>query len=69
MIFKFLAAMALMCFALGCGVKGDPVPPDRPADLGRGRNSYKKAVQDVRLAPPKRSQPRQEKNKEDYEQE
>ena len=25
---------------LGCGVKGDPIPPDTPPQLGRGQPSY-----------------------------
>ena len=25
---------------LGCGVRGDPIPPGYPAELGRGRPTY-----------------------------
>ena len=32
--------------ALGaCGVKGDPLPPESPAEIGRGRPTYKKAAE------------------------
>ncbi len=34
---------------LGCGVKGDPLPPERPAPLGRGSPSYREATQDLPL--------------------
>lgn len=32
-----------------CGVKGDPLPPLKPVDLGRGQPSYKKATEDIPL--------------------
>lgn len=38
----FVALLALC----GCGVKGDPVPPGTPAELGRGQPTYKKATED-----------------------
>lgn len=31
----------------GCGVKGDPIPPGTPAEIGRGMPSYKKATEDL----------------------
>ncbi len=34
---------------LGCGVKGDPLPPDIPAELGRGRPNYKRATEGIEL--------------------
>ena len=36
-------------FCIGCGVKGDPLPPEKPATLGRGEPSYKKASEDIVL--------------------
>lgn len=41
-----IAAVALMS-QLGCGVKGDPVPPKIPAELGRGQPTYKGATEDL----------------------
>lgn len=32
-----------------CGVKGDPLPPERPADLGRGRPTYKRATEKIKI--------------------
>ena len=41
---KFLCAV-LFLMSIGCGVKGDPVPPEDPAYIGRGKPSFKKAVE------------------------
>lgn len=35
----------------GCGVKGDPLPPERPADIGRGRPTYKRATENLKIQP------------------
>ena len=43
-----LAVLALACFAiLACGVKGDPLPPEKPVELGRGRPTYKRATEEI----------------------
>ena len=44
-------AVALLAVAIlsGCGVKGDPIPPERPAELGRGRPTYRRATEKIRL--------------------
>ena len=31
--------------SFGCGVKGDPLPPERPPELGRGKPSYSRATE------------------------
>jgi hypothetical protein len=43
-----------LCFILflasivsSCGVKGDPIPPKTPKDLGRGQPTYKGATQEL----------------------
>jgi len=33
----------------GCGVKGDPIPPDRPPSLGRGRPTYRRATEGIKI--------------------
>ena len=38
--------LVLTVMLSGCGVKGDPLQPLKPTPLGRGRPTYKKAVQD-----------------------
>lgn len=32
---------------VGCGVRGDPVPPTQPPTLGRGQPMYKEATKDL----------------------
>ena len=43
----------LLVFALAalsaCGVKGDPLPPEKPMEIGRGRPTYKKATEGIRI--------------------
>jgi hypothetical protein len=36
-------------FILGCGVKGDPIPPTKPPELGRGQPTYRKATEKIQL--------------------
>ena len=42
---KFLIG-AILLMVSGCGVKGDPVAPATPAELGRGQPTYKKATEE-----------------------
>jgi hypothetical protein len=46
-----LALFLLTLFVLNCGVKGDPLPPERPAELGRGRPTYRRAAERVKVIP------------------
>lgn len=42
----------------GCGIKGDPLPPERPATLGRGQPTFidaKESLSYPELPPIKRS--------------
>lgn len=32
---------------VGCGVRGDPVPPKIPSELGRGQPTYKGATEEL----------------------
>ena len=48
LIFK-LSMILVVTGLLGCGVKGDPLPPEKPADIGRGRPTYKRATEDLKL--------------------
>jgi hypothetical protein len=32
-----------------CGVKGDPLPPEKPVELGRGRPTYKRATEGIKV--------------------
>ena len=41
-----MVAVAGLC---ACGVKGDPLPPDKPVDLGRGRPTYRRATEKLKI--------------------
>lgn len=41
MLFLFFGVVA-------CGVKGDPLPPEKPAEIGRGRPTFKRATEPLR---------------------
>lgn len=43
--------VALIFILAGCGVKGDPQPPIKPPDLGRGQPTFKEAVKGVETTP------------------
>jgi hypothetical protein len=43
---KFIFGVLLVVSA-GCGVKGDPLPPLDPPDLGRGRPGFSGATRDI----------------------
>lgn len=42
--------MIISLILIGCGVKGDPQPPLKPAHLGRGEPTFKDAVKEVKPA-------------------
>lgn len=47
---KFSLLLLLVLSALsGCGVKGDPLPPEKPVEVGRGRPTYKRATEGLRV--------------------
>lgn len=39
---NMILCMMAFIFVCGCGVKGDPLPPLKPAELGRGKPTYKR---------------------------
>jgi hypothetical protein len=42
---RYVIVLNVLFFAcLGCGVKGDPMPPESPAYIGRGHPTYRKAA-------------------------
>jgi hypothetical protein len=46
---KSLLIFSALAPLLSCGVKGDPLPPERPAELGRGRPTYKRATESLNI--------------------
>lgn len=64
----FLAALALGLANTSCGVKGDPMPPEKPPELGRGKPSYNRATKGMpypSLPPIKKSKASDEEEKDD----
>ena len=47
--FRAILILGLSVFVAGCGVKGDPLPPEKPTPLGRGRPTYKRATEGIKL--------------------
>lgn len=43
---RFAMVVILMFGILSCGVKGDPIPPASPPELGRGEPTYKRATEE-----------------------
>lgn len=54
---------------LGCGVKGDPLPPEKPPELGRGRPTYKRSTQELSYPalPPAEEQQEEDESDEETE--
>ena len=48
-LLNMLLRCAVIFILSNCGVKGDPLPPERPPDLGRGRPTYKKATEGLNI--------------------
>lgn len=46
---KIIIFAAPVLFCLGCGVKGDPLPPEKPVNIGRGQPTFRRAFKDVRI--------------------
>jgi len=62
LIFSGVLSFAFL-WMLGCGVKGDPLPPDKPADIGRGRPTYKRASEEITIQKtPRRSSSKNSKH-------
>lgn len=46
---KISVIVLLLFWISACGVKGDPLPPERPVELGRGRPTYRRATEGIRI--------------------
>jgi hypothetical protein len=42
-----IASFSLVLALPACGVKGDPLPPEKPTELGRGRPTYRRASEEI----------------------
>jgi hypothetical protein len=63
---KCSALLVLTIFVGACGVKGDPLPPERPTQLGRGRPTYRRATEGIKL---QKHKPADDEGDEDKDQE
>ena len=63
------AALLILALATlsACGVKGDPLPPEKPMEIGRGRPTYKKATEGIRIDKTKQEPDRDADKDEDEE--
>lgn len=64
---KLCSAIMILFWISGCGVKGDPLPPERPVELGRGRPTYKRATEGLKIEKnkPPRSKPAEQDDEDD----
>ena len=64
---RLFSALAVLLWISGCGVKGDPLPPEKPIELGRGRPTYKRATEGLKIEKnkPPRSKPAARDDEED----
>ncbi len=46
---KATLSTLVLITAAGCGVKGRPLPPEKPAELGRGKPTFTRATEDFRF--------------------
>ena len=60
-ILKVICIFFILICLVGCGVKGDPLPPEQPPRLGRGYPTYSKASEAV--SPDYSSQEEEKKDK------
>ncbi|MDZ4677252.1 MAG: lipoprotein [Oligoflexia bacterium] len=56
---KLIQKLFLICVCVaalvGCGVKGDPVPPATPAEIGRGKPLFKGEEVDSSIVPKRKA--------------
>lgn len=63
-ILKF-SILGFAFWQMGCGVKGDPIPPERPPALGRSRPTYKRATEGLKIEKGPRQAPARDDDEDD----
>lgn len=48
-LLKVLTVFMFAVMLQGCGVKGRPLPPEKPAELGRGKPTFTRTTEDFRF--------------------
>ena len=61
-ICKIVAFVLMVAELSACGVKGDPLPPEKPPELGRGRPTYRRATEGIPLQKHKEEDDEDESN-------
>jgi hypothetical protein len=61
---KILLASCVLLSITNCGVKGDPLPPKVPMEVGRGQPTYHKASEKIPL---QKYQPNEDEMKDEKE--
>lgn len=59
-----LLVLLVLPLLSGCGVKGDPLPPERPVEIGRGRPTYKRASEGLHVKDKRRRSAEEEEQDE-----
>jgi len=60
------SALVLITWLLcSCGVKGDPLPPEKPSELGRGRPTYKRATEKIKVEKTRRTDDEADEDKDE----
>jgi hypothetical protein len=62
-----ITTVIIFASLVGCGVKGDPLPPDEPVPIGRGRPTFQDSRQKLAYPelPPVKTIDKDSKDKED----
>lgn len=46
---RWIITIGILAHVTGCGVRGDPVAPKTPPNLGRGQPTYRGATEDLKF--------------------
>ena len=50
----FLLYIGVFLFLMACGVKGKPLPPENPREIGIGKPQYKGVDEELKKTKPKK---------------
>lgn len=66
---KISLLLAVLFALTACGVKGDPLPPEKPSELGRGRPTYKRATEGIKVERKRHVEDEEEEKDEEHDEE
>ena len=64
-LLKIIFVFVTFLLTVACGVKGDPLPPERPAQMGRGKPTYKRATENLKLPNVQKNKKEEEEDKDE----